>query len=78
MDLAVYLAAVTAILALSPGRGRWRFLLLGLGGIALGAHLAVDLELLPRVPLLVGLGAAGVVAATAAYTILRRRAAGDS
>ena len=78
MDLAVYLAAVTAILALSPGRGRWRFLLLGLGGIALGAHLAVDLELLPRVPLLVGLGAAGVVAATAAYTILRRRAAGDT
>jgi serine/threonine protein kinase len=75
LDVAIYVAALLAILALGTLRERWRFLIVSLGGIALGSHLVIDIGLLDRVPFLLALGAAGllVAAGTYAYFVARSR-----
>ncbi|MBI4585726.1 MAG: serine/threonine protein kinase [Planctomycetes bacterium] len=69
VDVAIYLAAVAAILLLGPWRSRRRFLLGGLAGIALGFYLLIDLKLISRPIFLVALGLLGFAAAlsTALY-----------
>ncbi len=73
LDAAIYLASVLAVLLVAPWRGRQRFLLGGLAGIALGGHLLLDIELVPRTPFILGLGLAGLLASIAAFLHLARR-----
>ena len=76
VDVSIYLGAVIVLLLLGPWRGRRRFLVGGLVGIALGSHLLIDLNLVSRAPFLIGLGIAGLVLAMAtyAYLLIRPRA----
>ena len=43
-----------------------------LGGVALGSYLLIDLNLVPRKPFVLSLGAVGLVVALAAYVYLLR------
>ncbi|MFQ5654915.1 MAG: hypothetical protein ACE5GW_09315, partial [Planctomycetota bacterium] len=70
IDVGIYLAAVVLLLALGPWRARWRFLLGGLLGLALGSHLLIDLGLVSKVPFALGLGATGLAGAIATYAYL--------
>lgn len=71
VDVGVYIAFVVLLLALGPWRSRWRLLLGGLGGVALGSYLLIDLALVPKKAFVFGLGATGLLAALAAYLYLR-------
>lgn len=70
IDVALYLAAVLLFLALGPWRSRWRMLVGALSGLALGSYLLLDLDLVPRKPFILCLGALGLVTALAAYLYL--------
>jgi len=63
LDLAAYLAGVLLLLLLSPWRNRRRFLMAGLGGLALGSHLLIHQEIFRPVPFLYYLGGGGLLAA---------------
>jgi len=69
-DVSLYLSAVLLFLVLGPWRSRWRMLMGALGGVALGSHLLIDLNLVPRKPFVLSLGAAGLVVALGAYLYL--------
>jgi hypothetical protein len=69
-DVAFYLSAVLLFLVLGPWRSRWRMLMGALGGVALGSHLLLDLNLVARKPFVLSLGAAGLVVALGAYIYL--------
>jgi hypothetical protein len=58
---------------LAPFRSRWRLLVGGLAGCALGSYLLVDLGLVSRKPFIVGLGLAGLLVALGAFAYVRRR-----
>jgi serine/threonine protein kinase len=73
LDVALYLAAVFAILCLGPWRSRKRFLLAGLVGILLGSYLLIDLDLVRKAPFILALGAAGFAAALSTYLYLGGR-----
>jgi len=70
VDVSLYLAAVVLFLALGPWRSRWRMLVGALSGVALGSYLLLDLDLVPKKPFIIALGAAGLVTALAAYAYL--------
>ena len=72
-DALIYLAAVLGILALGPWRSRRPFLLTGLVGIALGSHLLLERELVPRLALTLGLGILGLSLALAISLRVGRR-----
>jgi serine/threonine protein kinase len=72
LDVALYLAAVLFFLVLGPWRSRWRMLMGALGGVALGSYLLIDLDLVPRKPFVLSLGAVGLVVALSAYVYLLR------
>lgn len=72
VDVGLYLAAVLLFLVLGPWRSRWRMLMGALGGVALGSHLLLDLNLIPRKPFVLSLGAVGMVVALSAYVYLLR------
>ncbi len=72
LDVGLYLGTVFSFLVLGPWRSRWRMLMGALGGIALGSHLLLDLNLLPRRPFVLSLGAVGLVVAISAYVYLLR------
>jgi hypothetical protein len=72
LDVALYLAAVLLFLVLGPWRSRWRMLMGALGGVALGSYLLIDLNLVPRKPFVLSLGAAGLIVALTAYVYLLR------
>lgn len=76
IDCAIYFAAVLLVLALVPWRSRWRLLAGALAGMALGSHLLVTLEVVPRLPFVIALGVAGVVIAMSAYLSLMFRTDG--
>jgi serine/threonine protein kinase len=69
-DVSLYLAAVVLLLVLGPWRSRWRMLVGALGGVALGSYLLIDLNLVPRKPFVLALGAAGLITALVAYRYL--------
>ena len=69
-DVILYLAAVALLLVLGPWRSRWRMLVGALGGVALGSFLLIDLNLVPRKPFVLLLGAAGLITALTAYCYL--------
>jgi hypothetical protein len=69
-DVSLYLAAVALLLVLGPWRSRWRMLVGALGGMALGSYLLIDLNLVPRKPFVLILGAAGLLTALVAYRYL--------
>lgn len=71
LDVGIYLGVVLLLLALGPWRSRWRLLLGGLGGVALGSHLLLDLNLVAKKPFVLGLGAIGITIALVAYWYLR-------
>jgi hypothetical protein len=60
-------------MVLAPFHSRWRLLVGGLVGCALGSYLLVDLNLVSRKPFIVGLGLAGLLVALGAFTYVRRR-----
>ena len=60
-------------MVLAPFRSRWRLLVGGLAGCALGSYLLVDLDLVSRKPFIVGLGLAGLLVALGAFAYVRRR-----
>ncbi len=70
LDAAFYALSVLLILALGAWRSRWRTLLGALGGLALGSHLLLDLNLVPKTAFTVSLGAAGMVISAATYLYL--------
>jgi len=72
VDVGLYLATVFLFLVLGPWLSRWRMLMGALGGIALGSHLLLDLNLIPRKPFVLSLGAFGLVVALSAYVYLVR------
>lgn len=69
-DVSLYLAAVALLLVLGPWRSRWRLLVGALGGVALGSYLLMDLNLVPRKPFVLILGASGLLTALVAYRYL--------
>ena len=72
-DVWLYLSASGLFMLLAPFRSRWRLLVGGLAGCALGSYLLVDLGLVSRKPFIVGLGLAGLLVAMGAFTYVRRR-----
>jgi serine/threonine protein kinase len=72
-DVWLYLAAAGLFMALAPFRSRWRMLVGGLAGCALGSYLLVDLGLVARKPFIIGLGLTGLLVALAAFAYVRRR-----
>lgn len=70
IDVGLYLGAVLLLLVLGPWRSRWRMLVGALSGVALGTYLLIDLNLVPRKPFILTLGAIGLVTALAAYAYL--------
>lgn len=72
VDLSLYFAAVLGLLLLSPWRCRRGFLFSGLGGVALGSHLLLDLELVAPAPFVLCLGVSGIALALGTF-VLRRR-----
>jgi serine/threonine protein kinase len=70
IDVGLYLGAVLLLLVLGPWRSRWRMLVGALSGVALGAYLLIDLDLVPRKPFILTLGAIGLVTALVAYAYL--------
>ena len=73
VDVWLYLAAAGLFMVLAPFHSRWRLLVGGLVGCALGSYLLVDLNLVSRKPFIVGLGLAGLLVALGAFTYVRRR-----
>jgi serine/threonine protein kinase len=73
IDVGLYLGAVFLFLLLGPWRSRQRFLLAGLIGIGLGSHLLIDCQLVRKLPFLIGLGAAGLLAALGTFIHLLRK-----
>ena len=67
VDVCLYLAAAVALLVLAPWRSRWRLLIGGLGGIAFGCHLLIDLELVPKRPFVLTIGMLGLACAVGTY-----------
>ena len=74
LDVLLYLGVALGFLALSPWRARWRLMVGGLAGLALGSYLLVDLELVAKQPFVLALGAAGLLVAVGTYAYLRRTA----
>lgn len=72
-DVWLYLSAAALFMVLAPFRSRWRLLVGGLAGCALGSYLLVDLDLVSRKPFIVGLGLAGLLVALGAFAYVRRR-----
>jgi hypothetical protein len=72
-DVWLYLAAAALFMVLAPFRSRWRLLVGGLAGCALGCYLLVDLGLVARKPFVVGLGFAGLLVALGTFTYVRAR-----
>ena len=58
------------LLVLGPWRSRWRMLVGALSGLALGSYLLIDLNLVPKKPFILGLGAIGLITALVAYAYL--------
>jgi serine/threonine protein kinase len=73
VDVWLYLGAAGLFMLLAPFRSRWRLLVGGLAGCALGSYLLVDLGLVSRKPFIVGLGLAGLLVALGAFAYVRRR-----
>lgn len=71
LDVAIYIGSVLLLLGLGPWRSRWRLLLGGMGGVALGSYLLIDLNLVPRKAFVLGLGLVGLAIALVAYFYLR-------
>jgi hypothetical protein len=74
VDVLLYLAVALAFLALAPWRSRWRLMVGGLAGLALGSYLLVDLELVAKKPFVFALGIVGMLVALGTYAYLRRAA----
>ncbi|MFN0059048.1 MAG: serine/threonine-protein kinase [Planctomycetota bacterium] len=74
IDMTCYLLAVGLLLALSPWRAHYRFLVAGLGGLALGSYLLIDLELVARGPFVIVLGSVALAAALFSYAWATARA----
>jgi hypothetical protein len=72
-DVWLYLSAAGLFMVLAPFHSRWRLLVGGLAGCALGCYLLVDLGLVSRKPFIVGLGLAGLLVALGAFAYVRRR-----
>ncbi|HWN97610.1 MAG TPA: serine/threonine-protein kinase [Methylomirabilota bacterium] len=70
IDVMLYIAAVLLLLVLGPWRSRWRMLVGALSGVALGSYLLLDLNLVPKKPFILSLGAMGLITALAAYVYL--------
>jgi serine/threonine protein kinase len=70
-DVALYMAAVLVLLVLGSWRGRWRLLIGAMGGVALGCHLLVALQLVPALFFVIGLGVMGLLLAIGTYLRLR-------
>jgi serine/threonine protein kinase/type IV secretory pathway VirB2 component (pilin) len=70
VDVSLYVSAVLLFLVLGPWRSRWRMLVGALSGVALGSYLLIDLNLVPRKPFVLCLGAIGLLTALSAYTYL--------
>lgn len=73
LDVGIYLSTVLLLLTLGPWQSRWRMLLGGLSGVALGSYLLIDLELVEKKSFIIGFGLLGLGAAIVAYGILVRR-----
>jgi len=73
VDVWLYLGAAGLFMVLAPFRSRWRLLVGGLAGCALGNYLLVDLGLVSRKPFIVGLGVAGLLVALGTFAYVRRR-----
>lgn len=70
LDVSIYLGAVIVFLALGPWRSRWRLLVGGLSGVALGCYLLIDLDLVPAKTFVLGMGTLGLIVAAATYLYL--------
>jgi hypothetical protein len=70
VDVSLYLGAVLLFLVLGPWRSRWRMLIGALSGLALGSYLLIDLNLVPKKPFILSLGAIGLITALSAYAYL--------
>ncbi len=73
VDVWLYLGTAGLFMVLAPFRSRWRLLVGGLAGCALGCYLLVDLGLVSRKPFIVGLGLAGLLVALGTFAYVRRR-----
>jgi hypothetical protein len=70
LDVMLYIAAVLVMLVLGPWHSRWRMLVGALSGVALGSYLLLDLNLVPKKPFILTLGAIGLITALMAYGYL--------
>jgi serine/threonine protein kinase len=73
VDVWLYLAAASIYMVLAPFRSRWRLLVGGMAGFGLGSYLLVDLGIVDRVPFIISLGFAGLLAALGTFSYVRRR-----
>lgn len=78
IDVGWYLGMAVVFLGLGAWRGRWRLLVGGLAGLALGSYLLVDLGLVRRVPFILAVGAAGMTTALTVFAYLLRLSHGGS
>jgi hypothetical protein len=72
IDVGLYLGTALVFLGLGAWRGRWRLLVGGLAGLALGSYLLVDLGLVKKVPFILAVGAAGMMTAMVVFAYLLR------
>ena len=73
IDVWLYLGAAALFMVLAPFRSRWRMLVGGLVGCALGCYLLVDLNLVARKPFVITLGFTGLCVALTTFAYVRWR-----
>jgi serine/threonine protein kinase len=71
VDVLLYLLVALTFIAIAPWRSRWRLMVGGLAGLALGSYLLVDLDLVQKRPFVFALGILGLLVAIGTYAYLR-------
>lgn len=67
LDVGLYVAVTLLLLVLGPWQSRWRLLMGGLAGLALGSDLLIRLEIVSPKPFIIGSGIVGLAVALGSY-----------
>lgn len=67
LDVGLYMGVTLLLLVLGPWQSRWRLLMGGLAGLALGSDLLIRLEIVSPRPFIIGSGLVGLIVALCSY-----------